>query len=86
MNCTILREPRRWLGFGALPSNHALEQAAIPSRSWHRRQEANSKGPARQERAGSPLLTAGVTQILFVVHERLTRRRALQGIISLPVG
>jgi hypothetical protein len=40
--------------------NNALEQTAATSRSWHRRQEVDSKGLARQERSVPPLLTAGV--------------------------
>jgi hypothetical protein len=42
------------------PDNSALEQTAATSRSWQRRQGARSGADARQERAGPPLLTAGV--------------------------
>ena len=66
--------------------NSALEQAASAARPW---QAAQGKTQARggpRPVPRPPLLTASVTQILFVVHERLTRRRALQGIIFLPVG
>jgi hypothetical protein len=40
--------------------NSTLEQAAIPSRSWQKGQDARLPAPARQERAASPLLTSGV--------------------------
>jgi hypothetical protein len=43
-----------------MAANNALEQTAIPSRSWQRRQRSVSTGPARQERSVPPLLTAGV--------------------------
>jgi hypothetical protein len=48
--------------------NSALEQAATPSRSWHRRQGIRASADACQERAAPPLLSAGVTQCLVMVH------------------
>jgi hypothetical protein len=50
--------------------NHALEQAAIPSRSWQTRQGAGPTGPARQERSVPPLLTAGVRLARNALHCR----------------
>jgi hypothetical protein len=66
--------------------NSALEQAASAARPWQTAQREHSSPGGPRPVPRPPLLTASVTQILFVVHERLTRRRALQGIIFLPVG
>jgi hypothetical protein len=63
--------------------NNALEQTATTSRSWHRRHGVGSTAPARQERSGPPLLTAGVR---FLFRNSTSLREVAARLVALIIA